>query len=99
KAAMLRVADPSLVSDRVPDITGFSQTYFITRGLARGGAASGCPRDSGGPVFRDYSTALVGVNSGRFFIPGTTIGEYNYHARPVTDAAAQWLHSLLYANG
>lgn len=83
-----------------------ADNYFFTPGAALGGdsgAASLCPGDSGGPVYRDDGTqrVIVGVNSYYNFDPNDRVGVSltNWHTRLDNDAAegvGAWVQSLVH---
>ncbi|MCA9581071.1 MAG: trypsin-like serine protease [Myxococcales bacterium] len=57
-------------------------SYFETPGRAGDGAASLCPGDSGGPVYREGNPLrIVGVNSYYTFDDDSGVSETNLHAR------------------
>lgn len=80
------------------DLSGAARrSYFETAGQGSGGAASLCPGDSGGPVFRAGTGArIVGINAYYTFADQTGVSSTNLHTRIGGSAheVAQWLHRV-----
>jgi hypothetical protein len=86
--------------DASSSLNGFAQrAYFETGGVESEGAASLCPGDSGGPVFRAGSGArIVGINAYYTFGDESGISETNLHTRigGGTHAVDVWLERVLH---
>ncbi len=104
KTAPATIVDPTgpmPASFQVADIAAFSQNYFVTLGQSGGGAASLCPGDSGGPLFKGSFTNggdVVGVNAYYTFpasAPG--VSDVNVFARMDSPAVSAWMSRVLSA--
>lgn len=96
KMAMAKVVPSNVIERDIykRDITRAHEFNFYSEGKSLNkNAASICPGDSGGPVYREKDRTIIGVNSQYIFKDRTGLSYVNTHTR--LSAVADWAQALI----